>query len=65
MMSENNIYYHFVAAEKKLRFDQSDQVVAVGLKLKTDEPIELCAVGFHASKAGLACPAIKGPYDII
>jgi hypothetical protein len=47
------IYYHFVSANKRLRYDAQDTEVAVGLKLATDEPIALCEYGFHASKDAL------------
>src|SRR5574341_433419 len=47
------IYYHFVAADKHLRYDHQDTEVTVGLTLKTDKPIALCESGFHASKRAL------------
>ena len=47
------IYYHFVQANKHLGYDRSEQEVYPGLTLKTEKPIALCDYGFHASQRPL------------
>jgi hypothetical protein len=51
-MSEE-LYYHFVAANKRLRFDMESVEVSVGQTLHFDGEPVLCQRGFHASKRPL------------
>src|SRR5690606_24249805 len=51
-MSEE-LYYHFVAANKRLRFDMKSVEVSVGQTLHFDGEPVLCEQGFHSSKRPL------------
>src|SRR5690606_23457833 len=51
-MSEE-LYYHFVGANKRLRFDMESVEVSVGQTLHFDGEPVLCEQGFHASERPL------------